>query len=47
LDTATLQTIVFVATTNTAAVQIMSTTINYQLDSTTTVPVSMSFTLTK
>lgn len=47
LDTATLQTIVFVATTNTAAVQIMSTTINYQLDSTTTVPVSMNFTLTK
>lgn len=47
VDTATQQTIVFTATTNTDAVQIMTTTVNYQLDSATTVPVSLNFTLTK
>lgn len=47
VDTATQQTIIFTATTNTDAVQIMSTTVSYQLDSATTVPVSLNFTLTK
>lgn len=47
VDTATQQSIVFTATTNTAEVQIMSTVVNYQLDSATVVPVSLNFTLTK
>jgi hypothetical protein len=47
VDTATQQTIVFTATTNTDAVQIMTTVVNYQLDSVTVVPVTMNFTLTK
>jgi len=47
VDTATQQSIVFTATTNTATVQIMSTVVNYQLDSATVVPVSLNFTLTK
>ncbi len=47
VDTATQQTIVFTATTNTDAVQIMTTSVNYQLDSATTVPVTLNFTLTK
>ncbi len=46
-DTATQQAIVFTATTNSDAVQIMTTSVNYQLDSATIVPVSLNFTLTK
>lgn len=47
VDTATQQTILFTATTNTDAVQIMSTIVNYELDSATIVPVTLNFTLTK
>jgi hypothetical protein len=47
VDTATQQSIVFTATTNTATVQVMNTVVNYQLDSATVVPVTLNFTLTK
>ena len=47
LDTATQQTLVFTATTNTDAVQIMNTVVSYQLDSATVVPVTLTFTLVK
>jgi hypothetical protein len=47
VDTATQRTILFTATTNTDAVQIMTTAVNYEIDSTTTVPVTLNFTLVK
>lgn len=47
VDTATQRTILFTATTNTDAVQIMSTSVNYEIDSATTVPVTLNFTLVK